>query len=249
PSATASGQVWKPTAGTTWQIQLSGTVSDLTYPADVFDVDLFDTPQDTINKLKAQGKKVMCYFSAGSYEDWRPDQASFLPSDKGSPLEGWPGEFWLNTSSINVRSIMATRIQMAKDKSCDGVDPDNVDGYDNSNGLSLSPASAADFIKYMAHEAHSRGLSMGLKNAGGIANEVLSFVEWQVNEQCVQYNDCDQLAPFIAQNKPVFHIEYPDGAPNITPDVKPKICNAPSAKGFSTLLKKMSLDDWVDPCA
>jgi hypothetical protein len=248
PSLTTSGDVWKPTAGTTWQIQLSGTVSDLTYPVDVFDVDLFDTPLDTINKLKADGKKVMCYFSAGSYEDWRPDQASFLPSDKGSPLEGWPGEFWLNTSSTNVRSIMATRIQMAKDKACDGVDPDNVDGYDNTNGLSLSPATAADFVKYLSQEAHSRGLSMGLKNAGDIINEVLPFLEWQVNEECVQYDDCGQLAPFITQNKPVFHIEYPDGAPNLTPDVKTTLCNAPSAKGFSTLLKKMNLDDWVDPC-
>ena len=34
----------------------------------------------------------------------------------------------------------------------------------------------------------------------------------------------------------------PDGAPNITPDVKTKIFNASSAKGFSTVWKIMDLD-------
>jgi hypothetical protein len=33
---------------------------------------------------------------------------------------------------------MAARIQVAKDKGCDGVDPDNVNGYDNDNGLGFT---------------------------------------------------------------------------------------------------------------
>jgi Glycoside-hydrolase family GH114 len=247
-SSLGAKTVWQPAAGTTWQIELSGTVSDLTHPAEVFDVDLFDTPASTIKTLKGNGKKVICYFSAGSFEDWRPDKASFQASDKGSPLQGWPGEFWLDTKSPNVRSIMTSRIKMAQDKGCDGVDPDNVDGYDNSNGLGLSQATAIDYMEYMANEAHARGLSIGLKNAGGIVGDVLHLMEWHVNEQCLQYGECDKFMPFIHQNKPVFHIEYPDGAPNITPDVKTKNCNAPSAKGFSTVLKTMDLDAWVDPC-
>jgi hypothetical protein len=138
---------------------------------------------------------------------------------------------------------------MAQDKGCDGVDPDNVDGYDNENGLGLSQATATDYLKYMADEAHSRGLSIGLKNAGGIVAEVLPIMEWHVNEQCLKYDECEMFAPFVTQNKPVFHIEYPDGAPNITPDVKAQICDATSAKGFSTVLKTIDLDAWVDPCA
>lgn len=31
---------------------------------------------------------VLC-FSAGSYEDWRSDQASFPAVVKGNPLDGW----------------------------------------------------------------------------------------------------------------------------------------------------------------
>jgi hypothetical protein len=35
----------------------------------------------------------------------------------------------LKLDSIDVRDIMKRRIKMAKEKSCDGIDPDNVDGY------------------------------------------------------------------------------------------------------------------------
>lgn len=50
-------------------------------------------------------------------------------------------------------------------------------------------------------------------------------------------------------NKSVFHIEYPDGSPNITPDEKAQNCDATSAQGFSTVVKTIDLDPCVDPCA
>jgi endo-alpha-1,4-polygalactosaminidase (GH114 family) len=95
----------------------------------IFDIDLFDTPADTIKHLHNMGKKVICYFSAGSYEDWRPDASEFTKEDLGRGLDGWPGEKWLNLESENVRRIMKSRVDLAKSKGCDGVDPDNVDGY------------------------------------------------------------------------------------------------------------------------
>jgi Glycoside-hydrolase family GH114 len=61
--------VWQPTAGTIWQIELGGTVSDLIHPANVFDVDHYDTPAATIKTVKGNVKKTVCYFSAGSFED------------------------------------------------------------------------------------------------------------------------------------------------------------------------------------
>jgi hypothetical protein len=72
---------------------------------------------------------VICYFSAGSYEPGRPDSGDFKKEDMGAGLDGWPGEKWLKLSSENVRNIMKKRIDLAWKKGCDGVDPDNVDGY------------------------------------------------------------------------------------------------------------------------
>ncbi|KAG4439337.1 hypothetical protein IFR05_005149 [Cadophora sp. M221] len=247
-STQAAGELWQPAAGSTWQIELSGVVTDTSYPADVFDLDLFDTPQSTIDALHAAGKKVICYFSAGSFENWRPDKDDFQAADKGSPMEGWAGEWWLNTKTANVRSIMAARIDIAASKGCDAVDPDNVDGFGNANGVGLTSADGVDFLNFLADTAHAKGLSIGLKNAASIVGEVLDKMQFHVNEQCLEYDECHLFKPFIDDGKPVFHIEYPESAPSIAADVKSEKCVAAESMGFSTVLKTEALNAWIDAC-
>ncbi|PVH86642.1 glycoside hydrolase family 114 protein [Cadophora sp. DSE1049] len=242
------GTFWRPEAGTSWQIVLEYALNDTTPDVSVYDIDLFTNPKSTIDNLHSLGRKVICYFSAGSYEDFRPDADSFKKSDYGKPLDGWPGEWWLNVSSTNVRDIMTTRIELAKTKGCDGVDPDNVDGYDNDTGFDLTKEQAVDFMTFMAIEAHSRNMSIGLKNSGGIVNSTLPMMQWQVNEQCVQYDECDSFTPFIENNKPVFHIEYPNSAPSISSSDNATFCDRSTDAGFSTLLKNMNLDNWYQDC-
>lgn len=73
---------------------------------------------------------MICYFSAGTYEPWRPDASSFTAADRGSSLAPeWPDEYWLNLNSTNVRKIIQSRIELAGSKGCDGIDPDNVGMY------------------------------------------------------------------------------------------------------------------------
>jgi hypothetical protein len=123
---------WTPKVNDTWQIILSHppvASESVTPDVDIFDIDLFDTPVATIAQLHKLGKKVICYFSAGSYESWRSDAKDFKDGDLGHNLDDWPGEKWLRLGNENVRDIMKKRIDMAKQKGCDGVDPDNVDGY------------------------------------------------------------------------------------------------------------------------
>ena len=43
----------------------------------MYDVDLFDTPVSVVASLHARGRKVICYMSAGSWEDFRPDATRF----------------------------------------------------------------------------------------------------------------------------------------------------------------------------
>ena len=171
----------------------------------------------------------------------------------GNGLDGWPGEKWLNVTDPTIRSIMSARIDMAKSKGCDGVDPDNVDGYDNDNGLNLTTDQAVDYVNWLADQAQSRGMSVGLKNAGGIIAQVIDNMQWSVNEQCVKYGECDTYAAFISKGKPVLHIEYSKDAPDVSAsdDIK-NDCGgrgtSGGAEGFSGVLKKMDLDDWVIEC-
>jgi hypothetical protein len=82
---------------------------------------------------------------------------------------------------------------------------------------------------------------------------VLPIVHFSVNEQCVEYGECETFAPFIEAGKPVFHIEYPDGAgEGLKSDIVGKYCKrdgeGDGADGFSTVLKNMELDGWVEYC-
>lgn len=244
------GVYWKPAAGTTWQIQLSAPITSFATDVTAYDFDLFDNPKTTVTKLHNLNRKAICYFSAGSYENWRSDASQFKAADLGKNLDGWAGEKWLNITSPNVRKIMAARLDLAVTKGCDAVDPDNVDVYDNDNGLGITAQNSVDYMGWLAKQAHSRGLAIGLKNAGAIASTLLPYVEFSVNEQCVQYSECDLYQPFITANKPVFHIEYPKGDSTnnvkvVSTSAKTKACKFPK---FSTVIKNMNLDSWVEYC-
>lgn len=119
---------------------------------------------------------MICYFSAGSYEPNQPDSSQSTASGKGKELDGWPGEYWLDTKSANVRNIMSAHLELAASKGCDGVDPDNVDGYDNGTGLSLTTDDAVDFVTFLANGAHALNMSIGLKNGGEIVNRTIDLI-------------------------------------------------------------------------
>jgi hypothetical protein len=118
---------WQPAVGITWQCVLDQPVGSLTLPVQIYDFDLFNTPQSSIDTLHAAGKQVICYFSAGTYEPNRPDSAEILsdPSAVGATLDGWPDEKWLDIRTDFIVNIMKARIDTAVSKGCDGVDPDN----------------------------------------------------------------------------------------------------------------------------
>jgi hypothetical protein len=141
PLESRQGAVWQPAVGTKWQIVISQPVDTtqtlVPSDADVYDVDLFYTSQDDIANMKSQGKKVICYYSAGSAENWRPDYNEFAAADIGSGLQGWAGENWLNVRSDAVMNVMKERIKMASQKGCDAIDPDNMGKHEVFNLLSL----------------------------------------------------------------------------------------------------------------
>ena len=235
------GLPWRPAPGTSWQIQLSGAL-DTTVGAAIYDVDLFDQPAAAIAALHALDRKVICYFSAGSYEDWRPDRDAFPAAVLGNPLQGWPGEWWLDVRAQAVRDVMAARMDLAVQKGCDGVDPDNVDGYANGSGFPLAAADQLDYNRFLASAAHARGLAVGLKNDLDQVADLVAAFDWAIDEQCFQYDECSLLQPFTAAGKPVFEIEYGTQA------LATAICPAANGLGFETLVKHLALDAWRISC-
>jgi hypothetical protein len=76
PCTARAAEIWIPAASTTSQWQLQGT-PNTTVDAEMYDIDLFDHSAAVVAGLHAQGRKVVCYLSAGTWEDWRPDATQF----------------------------------------------------------------------------------------------------------------------------------------------------------------------------
>lgn len=238
----ARGTWWRPVISDTWQWQLTGKINT-NYDVSVYDIDLFEAPDAVLTQLHVQGRRVVCYFSAGSSENWRPDFDQFQPADMGKPLDGWKGERWLDTRSANVRRIMMARLDLAATRGCDGVEPDNVEAYSNGSGLPLTAADQLDYNRFIANEAHRRGLAVGLKNDLPQIKALVDAFDFAVNEQCAQYKECAKLRPFTQAGKPVFNAEYVARFRDNTDGARDAMCAAARMASIRSLVLPLKLND------
>ncbi len=184
---------------------------------------------------------MICYLSAGSWEDWRPDAGFYPPGVLGNPLDGWPGERWVDIRRLDILGpILEARLDLAESKGCTGVEPDNVDAYQNDSGFPLQAADQLVFNRWLASEAHQRGLSVGLKNDLDQVPDLVGGFDWALNEQCYEYSECDLLQPFIDAGKAVFGVEY-NGDELV-------FCPYFNALGYSWLKKDLDLGAWRIDC-
>ncbi|CAI5485827.1 unnamed protein product [Closterium sp. Naga37s-1] len=210
---------------------------DTTVNAQVYDIDGFGTPAATIRRLQAAGRKVICYFSFGSAEDYRADYSLFPRSTLGGLVcnsddcsEVWEGERWLDVRSNVVRSVLEKRVKLAKRKGCDGIEPDNLDAWSNNimyktiSRFKITAADQANFNLWIARTVHKYGMSVGLKNPGSLLpSQMAAAFDWALVEQCNEYSvwggggawysgryGCDYANEFIVRSKAVFIAEYMD---------------------------------------
>lgn len=194
--------------GASFHVQYTGQVG-LAHDVDVYNLDGEDTTRGQVAQLKARGVRVVCYLNAGAYEDWRGDADDFPGSVLGRALDGWPGERWLDIRQLDeLMPIMAARMDACAAKGFDAVDPDNTDAWQQRTGFSISRDDQVAYHRALADAAHARGLAIGLKNNVEQLDAIGPFVDFAVNEQCGEYNECGAYAPFLASGKPVFNLEY-----------------------------------------
>jgi len=241
PQKKSDNKWYSPKSNTTWHIQLSGNVN-MNYDVDIYDIDLFGTTKKMISKLHQKDKKIICYFSAGSYEDWREDARDFPTDALGKKLDGWEGEKWLDIRNDALKSIMIKRIKLAKEKGCDGIDPDNVDGYTNNTGFNLTAKDQEKYNIFLATEAHKRGLAIGLKNDIDQIGSLVKYFDFAVNEECNKYNECSTLQSFIKKNKAILNIEYENTLSRAQKESN-KLCQNDMAEKVEILVLPLDLDD------
>jgi len=203
---------WNPPLGISWDYQLGG--ANLNRDVELFFIDN-DAESSVFSTLKSKGKHIICYISAGAAENWRADYSSFPSSLLGNPLDGWPGEYYVDIRKTSIlEPIFRARIENSVSKGCEGIDWDNVDVFEANSGFPLTQTDGINFLTFLSTLTRSYGLSVGLKNCPAVASSVVQLFDFSVSEQCAQYKgQCNLLMPFVNSGKPVFDVEYvPQGS-------------------------------------
>jgi hypothetical protein len=241
PDVTYAAPPWRPGANELFQIQLSGPL-DLSVDASIYELDGEETPITAIDALRSKwGGHFFCYIDAGTWENYRSDAGAFPASVMGWVPADWPDERWLDIRQIDMLApILRARMDVCKAKGFDGVDFDNVDGYANPTGFTLTGPDQLRFNRWLAAEAHQRGLLVLLKNDGEQAADLVADFDGAVVEQCVEFQECGLYKPFVDAGKAVLDIEY-----NVP---QKDFCAARVVFGIDTILKHESLDAYRLGC-
>jgi hypothetical protein len=221
------------------QYQLQGAL-DQTADADLFVVDLFDTTSAQIEQLHARGRVVIAYVAAGSYEPWRPDVDTLPEAVIGEPLSGYPDEAWLDIRASSVRQLLVGRLARAVDSGFDGVLLASLDAYLTQSGHPLTAADQLDYNRWLAQQAASRGLSVGLSSDWAHADQLATLYDFAMHLNCLVNARCAELGPFREHGQPVFDLET-------SHDVD-TTCARATDPSLPVTLKNANFDAWLAVC-
>jgi hypothetical protein len=248
-------------ASLTWDWILGGKLPANPPVVDYLDVDAFDTPKSFVTKTKQNGTTVICYISAGTIEDYRPDRKAFEKLNKqqknagkpaiiGKRYPAWPDERWLNFSRYKVfLPLMIDRIERCKSKGFDMIEFDNLDGHDNKTGFHIRKKHSIRYARALATEATKLGLASVQKNVTELNRKLEPYFAALLLEDCVLYNFCGDARRYRKSGKPVFDAEYPQGWADEGKTFNlGTACATTNANDISLIVKKLSLNTWVQYC-
>jgi Glycoside-hydrolase family GH114 len=229
-SGGAGGSVSAPSQSLSWQIQLTGELDD-SFDVGLYDVDLHNNSASDLAALHAAGRLVACYFSAGTLETWRDDAGAFPASAIGNPHPEYPSEAWLDVRDTTVRALMEARIELARSKGCDAVQPANLALSEADTGFAIGAAEVVDYVGFLAEAAHSRSLSLAWSDEPDLYGGAELGFDWGIAIECVDSGRCSAWTGFQGAGKPVFVVEIGDEG-----DVE-RVCPEVAALGFSAVIK------------
>jgi len=207
-----------------------------------------------VSAIHANGARAICYIDAGGAESFRPDFPEYQAFNDGcggclfgKPIGGFRNEFWLNINNDQgQRDFILTEIGKRLDRCVadhfDGVEMDVVDAWSNRTGLTITADTQLLFNTALANLAHSKGLTVALKNDVEQVPTLAPYFDYAINEQCEQYSECGNYTTYFASaNKAVFQVEYKLKTSNFCPPA--------NAANRNAILKTFDLFDtpWT-PC-
>jgi hypothetical protein len=234
-AAASAATWWQPPQHLTWYWQLDGNqIKTEPVMATDFDPDTRGAAS-IVSTLHADGQHAICYVDVGTAENYRADYKEIPTKDLGK-TNGWPGERWLDIRDIaGLEPIMNARFQACAAEGFDAVEPDNMDGYENTTGFPLTAASQLAYNEWVANAVHSLGMAVFQKNDPDQSATLQPYFDGVIDDQCNQYDECSSFDPYLAAGKPVLNAEYK--ASQMT-----KACAADNKAGIMGALFNLALN-------
>jgi hypothetical protein len=219
----------------TWDWQLSNAGSSLIFrPVDLFDIDGFNNLTNIVATIHGRAgrtlphEKAICYISLGSWENFRADATAWPKNAIGQPLQGFGNEHWVDVRQLSaLQPIITSRLNMCAAKGFDGVEVDNIDGWDGNNtGFPLTAEDTQAWLTTIANQAHALNMFILWKNDPYLASFGARYFDGALSEQCYSYGECTAVqndgtgtcnltanpcgvAVFAQAGKWVGEVEYP----------------------------------------
>lgn len=235
---------WLPPAGISWDIQFAiDPDADLVLPEEAIeaiDLDGEETSARTVAALHSRGIRTLCYVNVGAWEEWRADAGAYPDEILGNDYAGWAGERFVDVRELDALGpIIEARFDDCAAKGFDAIEPDNIDTVFADTGFPLTEADQLAFNRWIADEAHARGLAVFQKNIPELAPELVDRYDGAITEDCAADGWCPDMAAYLEDGKPVLGIEYTD----VTDDETfAGMCVDGDLAGVSLILKNRDLD-------
>lgn len=195
----------------------------------VLDIDGQLNTAATVSWFHNRGQKVICYFDAGVYESYRPDAGKFPASVIGSKDGNWAGSWWVDVRRLDVLGpIEQARMDDCVAKGFDMIEPDEIDGWENSSGFPLTYADQLNYNRHLFQWAHDRGIAILQKGdliqtqdlVDPVSSLPAGYADATLNEECYRYQECTNpwnpvtnqeqvgLQAYTQRNRAVWVAEY-----------------------------------------
>jgi len=113
----------------------------------------------------------------------------------------------------------------------------------SATGFPLTTADGLDYARWLAAQAHARGLALAQKNAASLTADLAGLYDGALTEDCFQDGWCAEVLAYPAAGKPVFMAEYTDTGVDFA-----AACAWGQPRGFSPILKDRALTSSFQAC-
>jgi len=224
-------------------------ISEIKTPAQVVDLDVLDTPKTTVEKLKKQWKIVIWYINIWAIENYRDDYEKFPKNVIWKTYSWWEDEKYLDVRKYEkFQKFILNRLEIAKEKGFNWIEPDNMDTYDNfeETWFKILEWDMREYLTWLNIETNKRWMFLIQKNAPELSKKMEKNFDAALLEWAFYNNFEDDFKNYIKNWKKVFNVEY-------TYNTSKKfflenICTKSKKLWFISILKNRDLDEFILEC-